>query len=135
MRPELRLRLREITKSVSTAGKRVTRVTRVTEADGHTPSHVGVTRFAPEKDQQNQSVTRVTRVTPAKIEVGVLRHTSPGVTERVTARDIDSNDWIAHFEERAAIREYEGGLARAEAERLALEETIAALGAQPVMLH
>lgn len=34
------------------------------------------------------------------------------------------------FEERAAIREYDGGTQRAEAERLALEEVIAARGRQ-----
>ena len=139
MRSDLRLRLREITKSLSTAEKRVTRVTRVTEPGGHALSHVPVTRSVPEKDQQNQGVTRVTRVTPTKSAGRVLRHTSQGVTdvvtERVTAPGNDSEDWFAHFEERAAIREYEGGLDRDEAERLALEETIAALGPQPATIH
>lgn len=37
-------------------------------------------------------------------------------------------DWLAYYEERAAIREYEGGFDRAEAERLALDEAVAALG-------
>ncbi|MCJ2069750.1 hypothetical protein MKK75_13280 [Methylobacterium sp. J-030] len=139
MRPDLRLRLREITKSLSTAEKRVTRVTRVAEPVGHTLSHIAVTRSAPEKGQQNQRVTPVTRVTPTKLEGGDFRHTSPGVTavvtERVTGSGNDPADWFAHFEERAAIREFEGGFARAEAERLALDETIAALGPQPATLH
>ena len=34
------------------------------------------------------------------------------------------DDWQAYFEERAAIREYAGGLRRDEAERLALEDAI-----------
>src|SRR5215207_7385803 len=33
-------------------------------------------------------------------------------------------DWRAYFEERAAIREYEGGLARDQAERFAFEDTV-----------
>jgi len=136
MRPDLRFRLREITKSLSTAEKRVTRVT---DPTGHTLSHVAVTRSAPEKHQQNQSVTRVTRVTRAEPAGRDFRHTSPGVTEvvtdRVTASGNDQADWFAHFEEGAAIREYEGGLDRAEAERLALAKTIATLGPQPGTIH
>lgn len=58
-----------------------------------------------------------------------------GVAERVTAPGNDAEDWFAHFEERAAIREFEGGFDRAEAERLALDETIAALGPQPGSIH
>ncbi|MCJ2014537.1 hypothetical protein [Methylobacterium sp. J-076] len=139
MRPDLRLRLREIAKSISTAEKRVTCVTRVTGADGHALSHVGVTHSASQKAEQNQSVTHVTRVTPAKMEVGVSCHASSRVTEVVTARvmtcDAEFADWIAHFEERAAIREFEGGFDRAEAERLALSETISALGPQPGTIH
>ena len=37
-------------------------------------------------------------------------------------------DWLDVFEERAAIREYEGGFNRPEAERLAWTETVNALG-------
>ena len=135
MRPDLRLRLREITKSLSTAEKRVTRVTRVTEPPGHTPSHVAVTRSAPEKVEQNQCVTPVTRVTRCETAGEDVRHTSPGVTvvvtEGVTAASIEPEDWLAHFEERAAIREYEGGFDRAEAERLALDDTVSLLGPKP----
>ncbi|MBQ0820241.1 hypothetical protein KBI52_08460 [Microvirga sp. HBU67558] len=35
-----------------------------------------------------------------------------------------AEDWQAYFDERAAIREHDGGLPRVEAEHLALEETI-----------
>lgn len=139
MRPDLLRRLREISKSHSSPEKRVTRVTRVTDAASHTLSHVGVTRSAPEKDQRNQSVTRVTRVTPSKTEIGVSCHTSQGVTpcvtERVTVRGIDPDDWFTHFEERAAIREYEGGFDRPEAEQLAMDDTVAALGPRPGIVH
>ncbi|MCJ2087524.1 hypothetical protein MKK88_16265 [Methylobacterium sp. E-005] len=57
------------------------------------------------------------------------------MTERVTASGSNQADWLAHFEERAAIREFEGGIARAEAERLALDETLAAFGPRPATLH
>lgn len=40
-------------------------------------------------------------------------------------------DWQAFFDERAGIREFEGGLVRAEAERLAYADTVAALGPRP----
>ena len=40
-------------------------------------------------------------------------------------------DWLAYFEERAAIREFEGGFSRSEAEQLADAETTAALGPLP----
>ncbi len=36
----------------------------------------------------------------------------------------DAEDCQAYFEERAAIREYDGGLPRDEAERLAFEDTV-----------
>ncbi len=36
-------------------------------------------------------------------------------------------DWRVHFEERAAIREYDGGQAREHAEAEALRETLAAM--------
>jgi hypothetical protein len=40
-------------------------------------------------------------------------------------------DWLACYEERAAIREYEGGFARGEAERLSLDETVSMFGPKP----
>jgi hypothetical protein len=46
---------------------------------------------------------------------------------RGTFRNRDSwspADWRAYFDERAAIREYEGGLARDQAERFAFEDTV-----------
>jgi hypothetical protein len=43
-----------------------------------------------------------------------------------------SEDWWAFFDERAAIREFDGKTPRAEAEALALQDTAAALGPCPV---
>jgi hypothetical protein len=40
-------------------------------------------------------------------------------------------EWQAHFDERAGIREFDGGMPRADAEALALQDTIAALGPCP----
>lgn len=40
-------------------------------------------------------------------------------------------DWQAFFDERAGIREFDGGLDQAEAERLAHADTVAALGPKP----
>lgn len=139
MRSDLRLRLREITKSLSTAKMGVTGVTGVTARGGNTPSHLRVTPFGREKDQQNQRVTPVTPRHTLKKAGGEKRHTSPGVTggvtAGVTAAGVDPDDWLAHYEERAAIREFEGGYDRDEAERLALEETITTLGPRPCATH
>lgn len=135
MRSDLRLRLSEITKSLSSDEMRVTRVTGVTGPARHTLSHVSVTRSAPEKAQQNQSVTRVTRVTPSKMRGEDLRHTSGRVaavvTERVTQPRVDLEDWLAFFDERAGIMEFDGGLDRAGAEKRAIAATVAVLGPKP----
>jgi len=45
-----------------------------------------------------------------------------------TAPAISRDDWQAHFDERDGIREFDGGLPRSDAEALALQDTIAALG-------
>jgi hypothetical protein len=44
---------------------------------------------------------------------------------------MDAEDWQAIYDERAAIREFDAGLPRAEAERLAYADTVAELG-QPL---
>ena len=41
-------------------------------------------------------------------------------------------DWQAYFDERAAIREFDGGFPRHEAERLAREEVTALFGPEPL---
>jgi hypothetical protein len=48
-----------------------------------------------------------------------------------TAENDDSADWQAYFDERAGIREFDGEMPRDEAEALALQDTIAALGPRP----
>jgi hypothetical protein len=44
---------------------------------------------------------------------------------------VDLDTWQAHFEERAAIREFNGGFDRRDAEALALKDTTAVLGPRP----
>lgn len=131
MRPDLRLRLRQIAVSLSTSKNGVTGVTGADRAISHTVSHRSVTPRWVEKDKKNQRVTPVTPVTPAKSETEFERHTGEGVSGRVTDGVTDLEDWLAHYDERAGILEFEGGHGRAEAERLALAETVKALGPKP----
>jgi hypothetical protein len=44
---------------------------------------------------------------------------------------LTTDDWQAYFDERAGIREFDGELARSDAEALALQDTVAALGPRP----
>ena len=60
----------------------------------------------------------MTRVTNRLESLAALHQRSP----------LDITEW---FLERAAIREYEGGYSRAEAERLALEDIERELGERP----
>jgi len=46
---------------------------------------------------------------------------------------IDPEDWLAVYDERAAIREFDGHLPRDAAEALAHEDAVAALGPRPEM--
>lgn len=48
-----------------------------------------------------------------------------GIAEIATASDFDSAFWRDYFEERAAIREHDGGLSRADAEAGALTDCVA----------
>lgn len=56
-----------------------------------------------------------------------------GVTAPVTPSSavVDAQDWQAAYDERAAVREFDGGLTRVEAERLAHADTVAELGEPP----
>jgi hypothetical protein len=47
------------------------------------------------------------------------------------SQNFSADDWQAYFDERAGIREFDGEMPRSEAERLAVEDTIAALGPRP----
>jgi len=51
---------------------------------------------------------------------------APELRERMNEHREELLALVEHFEERAAIREFDGGLSRAEAERLALEDVVAA---------
>ncbi|MCJ2068461.1 hypothetical protein MKK75_06515 [Methylobacterium sp. J-030] len=146
MREALRQRLREISVSRSAAKNGVTGVTPAVTPPEDAVLHRRLHLERSEKPQTNQRCNTVAPVTPSKLEGGLDRYTDDGDTAGVTDRSKsglqaeaeaqrDREDWFAHFEERAAIREFEGGFARAEAERLALDETIAALGPQPATLH
>ena|SRR5687768_13192762 len=48
------------------------------------------------------------------------------------AKNNDPADWQAYFDERAGVREFDGEIPRDEAEALALQDTIGALGPRPV---
>lgn len=146
MREDLRRRLREISLSRSTQKNGVTGVTASVTPPQRTALHHPLHLAPTEKAQLDQRCNTVTPVTPQNSEGSFERYTVGGVTDGVTRclRPVlqanfqhcpDLENWFAHFEERAAIREYEGGFDRAEAERLALEETIAALGPQPATIH
>jgi hypothetical protein len=45
---------------------------------------------------------------------------------------LTKEDWQTYFDERAAVREFDGEMPRDDAEALALQDTIAALGPRPL---
>src|SRR5215207_5818360 len=51
--------------------------------------------------------------------------------EHGASAHVDLDDWLAFYEERAAIREFDGHLPREAAEALAHEDAVAALGPRP----
>jgi hypothetical protein len=51
--------------------------------------------------------------------------------ERCTKPVLDAEDWQAAYDERAAVREFDGDLPRAEAERLAYADSVEELGEPP----
>ena len=59
--------------------------------------------------------------------VPLLRRVKPAI-ETLLKREMrhgwNSADWIAYYNERAAVREYDGGMTRAEAEAAAIEDCI-----------
>ena len=79
-----------------------------------------------------------TLVNPATVSVGLAG--SVAVVASVAASKQDPRaiasaaDWLDCFEERAAIREYEGEFTRLEAEHLAWADTITALGQPPTIM-
>lgn len=103
---------------------RAERVTCVTGNEvggvGHAALVTRVTGAVTEEAETNQQVSRsghaVTRSRTKTIDEAEII----GQAEATPSRDCA--EWFARFEERAAIREYEGGFDRAEAERLARED-------------
>lgn len=75
------------------------------------------------KMKKLQRVTPVTNVTE-KIEQNQRCNRVTGVTEKNNNIEMQKNDWLMMFEERAAIFEYEAGLKRREAEVKAFDECI-----------
>jgi hypothetical protein len=54
-----------------------------------------------------------------------------GSTKHGVPPAVDLEEWLAFYDERAAIREFDGHLPREAAEALAYEDAVAALGSRP----
>jgi hypothetical protein len=80
---------------------------------------------------------RLSESAPRLATVATLQAKKPGTVANVAsvakapAVSVDLEDWQAYFDERAGIREFDGGLPRSEAELRAFEDTVATLGPQP----
>ncbi|MGT2488632.1 hypothetical protein ACU4GA_27325 [Methylobacterium oryzae CBMB20] len=102
---------------------RVTCVTEApVEADSHTPRDQFEQECVTKKDMKKQVLTDLGHaVTRSRMEIDLEKkgflQDSPEASGLV--------NWLSYYEERAAIREYDGGFERSEAERLALEDTAA----------
>jgi hypothetical protein len=86
-------------------------------------------RMSPSHDGASDNTAKVAK--PAKLGEAVSHQdqnfsnfSSPPSTSAESNAIWSAEDWKAYFEERAAIREYDGGLPRGEAERLALQDAI-----------
>ncbi len=109
---DLRARLLESCKLQTLANMGVTRVTRVTDpakSPGRPGCYACYACYASNAGHQNSDERQ--RNSPSGSDI----------------QDWDAADWHAYFQERAAIREYDGGLARIEAERLAFEDIVTKL--------
>jgi len=63
-----------------------------------------------------------TNPAPKTAEISSISNISRGIAPHLSPNGAEIIDLAGEFEERAAIREYDGGLPRTEAERLALED-------------
>jgi hypothetical protein len=118
----------------------VTGVTGPANPAGSRLSHLPLHLEGAGKTQSNQ---RVTPVTPCNTlesagaaDLGPQRCNEPeaqGVTALVTpvSPAVDAEDWQAVYNERAAVREFDGGLPRGQAERLAHADTVTELREPP----
>ncbi|TNC12676.1 hypothetical protein FF100_13435 [Methylobacterium terricola] len=137
MAADLLTMLDEISTSLSRTKKGVAGVAGDATPAANTSPHLSLER----KTLLDQCATLATPCHTGKSAGGDKRHTSEGVAEgvgrvlqRVAASPIEAADWLAAFDERAAILEFDGRHDRAEAERLALAETVAMHGPQPKAL-
>src|SRR5215211_3690957 len=80
---------------------------------------------------QAQSVATVADVARGYRSTADLRDPTIGTVAVPEGAAVDAEDWQAHFEERAAIRQFDGGFTRTQAESLAFEDTLARLGPRP----
>ncbi len=81
-----------------------------------------------QKSQASQRVPTICAIGRVSTVAAVATVASPQANRTIA---ITSDDWLAHYEERAAMREFEGGLPRHEAEQLARTYTVTALGPPP----
>ena len=72
---------------------------------------------------------------PESAKISDFSSFSSDAPRSVPLGEVEIIDLMAGFEERAAIREYDGGLPRAEAEQLALEESAPDTNARNALLH
>src|SRR5215213_5732665 len=87
---------------------------------GHvpTPATVATDATVPSTIRENvASVARVAAPHSVRSDATELQRTTGPECEEDCSRD-----WHAYFEERAAVREHDGGLPRTDAERLAYED-------------
>jgi hypothetical protein len=84
--------------------------------------------FETESQQSQQLAADGTTGTTGTTKIEVIRAEE---AERCSGPVPDAEDWQAAYDERAAVREFDGGLIRAEAERLAYADTVADLGEPP----
>jgi hypothetical protein len=83
-------------------------------------------KFDPAADR-SMRVSPLPAAKPAKVAKAGRHFSSFSNFSRATAAARDSwtaADWQAYFDERAAIREYDGGFTRTEAERLAFDDAV-----------
>lgn len=92
------------------------------EADSHTPRDQFEQGCVTKEDIKKQILTDLGHaVTRSRTEIGLEKK---GFLQDSLEASVLVN-WLSYYEERAAIREYDGGFDRSEAERLALEDTAA----------
>lgn len=142
MRADLRERLRRLGRSAPVEKSGVARVACVAEAatlPHHTPPHAPPHVGPAGKSEQNQRATPATRCHTAESAGEDKRHTfghaEPGEAPVWPCVAGGAEDWTAAFDERAGFLEHDCGLTRAEAERVAHADLLAAAGLRRATRH